>query len=90
MPCCSLIVLLLSQPLMLFGAMKTRLLKTSGVYRFSVARVASEQRWLGLASLFAVEIVLASALAPYVLASSLPAEAHAWGTSLWQICSVDR
>jgi len=90
MPCCSLTVFLLSQPLMLLGSVRARLFKTSGIYRNPVVRFASDQRWLGLASLFVVEIVLVSAIAVYAGTSVMPAETHASRPSLWQICSIER
>jgi hypothetical protein len=73
---------------MLLGSVRARFLKASMGNRY--LRLAGEQRWLGFAAMFAVEIALGTAAAPYVLARTVPAESQGWNPSLWQICSIDR
>jgi len=86
MPCCILIALF-SQPLVLLGGIKARLFSKPGFASSVPIRNASEWRWLGLTGIFAVELVLASAAAPYVMAMSLHGAGDLTRTVL-DICSV--
>lgn len=86
MPCCVLIALF-SQPFVLLAGFMSRVLAKIGIAPEGFAQNIREWRWLGITGAVAIEIVLASAAAPYVMAMSAQG-ADDLSRTVLNICSI--
>jgi hypothetical protein len=91
MPCCTLIAFLLSQLGLAGGALKVRLSGVAGFVRLFPAPVRDlclHWRWAGMATLLSVELLLAGAVAPYVVTQQGRAAAIQSFAAAARLCAI--
>jgi hypothetical protein len=91
MPCCTLIAFLLSQLGLAGGALKVRLSGMASFVRFVPAPARDlclQWRWAGLATLLTVELLMAGAVAPYVVTQQGRADAVRSFTAAARLCAI--
>ena len=84
MPCCALIALLLSQPLMLAGAVKARLF---GKLPRSAPN-AGGWKAVALTGFLGAELVAGSAAIPLLLSGQANASIRQSAIAFWHVCTV--
>jgi len=91
MPCCTLIAFLLGQLGLAGGALKVRLSGVAGLLRLVPAPVRDlvlHWRWAGMATLLTVELLMAGAVAPYVVTQQGRADAVQSFAAATRFCTI--
>ena len=91
MPCCTLTAFLLSQLGLAGGALKVRLSGAAGLLRLVPAPVRDlclQWRWTGVATLLVAELLLAGAVAPYVVTEQGRADAAHGFAAAARLCAI--
>jgi hypothetical protein len=91
MPCCTLIAFLLSQLGLAGGALKVRLTGMAGfvgLVPMPVRNIGLRWRWAGMATLLTVELLLAGAVAPYVVTQQGRADAAHTFAAVAHLCAI--